>query len=254
MNITFLVNHDLPSVLALNYLVPQLDNHALSIFYSRKPALKHPPPSLINLIAFETRSLASLNNSSGASGLLGFAGLERYACRPVSEMNAVNGRDLQRLQRSNPALIVSIRHMTILHEPVIYLPEHGVINLHSGLLPAYQGVMASFRAMLNGEKLLGSSLHYIEDQSIDKGGLIGRARVACRYDKSYLWNVLNLYQSGCLMVLDTIKTLAENQPVNCHNQLGQGNYFTFPDASDLATFNDAGYRLHDDSDLSDFFI
>jgi len=36
MNITFLVNYDLPSLLALNYLIPNLAQHDLSVFYSKK--------------------------------------------------------------------------------------------------------------------------------------------------------------------------------------------------------------------------
>jgi len=51
----------------------------------------------------------------------------------------------------------------IIREPVIAHSQYGYINLHSGLLPDYRGVMASFRAMVNGDAEIGSTLHYIQD-------------------------------------------------------------------------------------------
>ena len=46
----------------------------------------------------------------------------------------------------------------ILKAAAIQIPRHGVLNLHSGLLPAYKGLMATFWATLNGEEEIGCTL------------------------------------------------------------------------------------------------
>jgi methionyl-tRNA formyltransferase len=71
-----------------------------------------------------------------------------------------------------------------------------VINLHSGLLPNYRGVMATFWTLLNGDKQLVTSLHFIDDSTIDTGGIIANSTLLVQQDESYLWHVLSLYIWG----------------------------------------------------------
>jgi methionyl-tRNA formyltransferase len=69
--------------------------------------------------------------------------------RDVQQINSpevING-----LKELAPALIVSIRFGGILKEKVINIPTKGIINLHSGILPRYKGVMATFWAMKNND-------------------------------------------------------------------------------------------------------
>lgn len=167
-------------------------------------------------------------------------------------LNAVNDADFASLAGSAPDLIVSIRHMTILRETVYTLPKHGVINLHSGILPSYQGVMSSFWAMLNHEPQLGTTLHFIEDASIDTGAMIAQSRTAFNPEHSYLWNVLNLYHAGCELITGSIEKLANAQALAAKAQSGEANYFTFPTMEDFTRFEKLGYQLFDANDLADF--
>jgi methionyl-tRNA formyltransferase len=81
----------------------------------------------------------------------------------LNQINSVDG--LAKIQAFSADLIISIRYGVILKPPVIALSKQGVINLHSGLLPNYRGVMATFWAtfwaLLNGDKQLATSLHFI---------------------------------------------------------------------------------------------
>ena len=108
---------------------------------------------------------------------------------------------IARIQATEPELIISLRFGLIIRDAVIAIPKHGVINLHSGLLPDYRGVMATFRAMLNGESEIASTLHFIQDSGVDTGDIISTVAVAVEPDKSYLLNVLNLYVGGCEQIL-----------------------------------------------------
>ena len=57
--------------------------------------------------------------------------------------------------------------------------------------------MATFWALLNGESEIGTTLHFIDDASIDTGRIVGSTRLRVDSRRSYLWHVLSLYEEGC---------------------------------------------------------
>jgi methionyl-tRNA formyltransferase len=88
----------------------------------------------------------------------------------LHELAAINRDDGFEFVRSfAPDLIVSIRFGQIFRPPLIALPRLGIINLHSGILPDYRGILATFWAMLHGETEIGCTLHYVTDAGIDTG-------------------------------------------------------------------------------------
>jgi len=216
MKICFLVNYDAPALLALNYLIPALQPHELRVFYTCK----------------ETKPTAS--------------------AKQETELGALSSFDRDLIENSEkPDLIVSIRHMTILHDEVIALPPLGVINLHSGQLPKYQGVMASFRAMLNKESELGTCLHFIEDSTIDTGSIIAHSTSQADYTRSYLGNVLNIYRAGCNNVLTAIEQLERKNTLDACPQTGEPHYYSYPSTDDLKY---ADFKLFEASDSIDSFL
>jgi len=243
VNISLLVNYDAPSLLALNYLLPALEAHKLSVFYTDKAAkagndTEH-KSSLLELASFD-RQLVEKSDLA--------IGFDSSYCQKADK---INKHDFQKLASSKPDLIVSIRHMTILRDDVIALPQHGVINLHSGKLPTYQGVMASFRAMQNKEAELGTCLHFIEDSKIDTGAIIAQSRDPADYSRSYLWNVLNIYRAGSANVLSAINQLAEGTTLNGYPQVGDSQYYSYPSESDLAG---ADFPLYETTDSISSFL
>jgi len=230
VRITFLVNYDAASALALRQLLPSLRDHKLSVFYTHKTQHETLPKALRQLTSFEQSLLdrETIFNSSSAKN-----------------MNHVNGVDLTRYQKSQPDLVISIRHMSILKSPAIALPRRGVINLHSGILPNYQGVMATFWAMKNREITIGSSLHFIEDVSIDTGSIIAKTTTPTHFNQSYLWNTLNIYRVGCEQVIRTVNSLAAGETLSSKPQLGYATYYSFPKADDIANFDAPLFRTTD---------
>ena len=126
----------------------------------------------------------------------------------VEFLNNINSAEgLAKIKALAPDIMVSVRYGIILKNPLIALAKHGVINLHSGLLPDYRGVMATFWALVNGEKTLASSLHFIDDSSIDTGRIIAHSAFEVQQNKSYLWHVLSLYVGGCELITQAIDSL-----------------------------------------------
>ncbi len=196
---------------------------------------------------------------SGSAGdeaeLKTFNGLSVFTEQAVEELNDINsGAGFERYAHTEPELVLSIRYGTILKERVIAVPNLGVLNLHSGKLPGYRGVMASFWALLNDESSLGTTLHYIDDPGIDSGPVIATTELAVVPGKSYLWHVLELYKEGCQSMVNAVAAIAEGKTLESVRQAGEGNYFTFPMAKELDRFEEKGLRLFSPEDIEAIYV
>ena len=261
MRITILSNADLASCFALNLLVPALASHELRIFLSSSVGGRNPPvarpPALEQLRFYEQTlfndilfPLLEVSHGVKSTALRSFAGLGAQIGQPLQTLNGINSPEgLATVTATTPDLVLSIRYGGILREAVLGIPPLGVLNLHSGLLPDYKGVMATFRALLNGESSLGTTLHWIDDSSIDTGRIVGTTQLQVQPEKSYLWHVLALYEAGCALMAETVAKLASGQPVPATPQPAGGNYFSFPDAGELEAFERAGWRLIDSAEI-----
>lgn len=261
MRITLLSNADLASCVALNHLVPALAGHELSLFLSssvgrRSPAIARPPAlerlrfyeqTLFNDILFP---LLHASHAGKPTALRSFASLADAIGKPVQILNTINAPDgFAAVSAAAPDLILSIRYGVILRESVLAIPPLGVLNLHSGLLPDYKGVMATFRALLNGDTSLGTTLHWIDDSHIDTGRIVSTTQLQVQPEKSYLWHVLALYEAGSALMAETVEKLATGQSVLATAQPSGGNYYSFPDAGELEAFARAGWRLVDSVEI-----
>jgi len=75
-----------------------------------------------------------------------------------------------------PDLICSIFYRYIIGENVIDLVNGKIFNLHPSLLPDYKGCSSITWAMINGEKNIGYSFHYI-NKDIDTGNVLLQNKV-----------------------------------------------------------------------------
>ncbi len=254
MKITFLTNRDLASCVALNNLVSFLCDHDMTVFLSSKVGNTRQLPDELKRLKFFEQELftellfpaLALSNRATAAELLSFDGLAELTNKPIHELNEINTEEeLELFRSSEPDLVLSIRYGVILQESVIAVPRYGVLNLHSGLLPAYKGVMATFRAMLNGESEIGTTLHYIDNRTIDTGPIVGTTSMPVDQGRSYLWHVLALYRDGCQLMLDAVNAIEKSGSVTCVRQSSGGNYYSFPTEDELNAFAHMGFRLVD---------
>ena len=234
MKIVLLGHEDAPSLFALDRLVRELRDHRFEVFVSGPlPPGARPHPALRELAEYDSRLAARILES--AHPVL-------RAREPLPAPNSADG--LERLRAAEPRLIVSIRYRRVLREDAIALPACGVLNLHSGILPEYRGVMATFWAMLAGESAIGSTLHWIKDAGLDTGPVIDVCRQARNAAASYLENVLALYGPGCDRLVQAIRAVASGRPEPGHPQPpNAGSYYSAPDAAAVAAFLEKDLKL-----------
>ena len=207
MKILLLGHHDIASLYALDRLMRLLPEHEYQVFLSRDDK---PTPADESALARLARADADLCGRF-LQGEIGGPVAAQLAASPPSLAKPNSAEGLRALEGTHPDLVISIRYRRILREDAIAIPRQGVINLHSGILPDYRGVMATFWAMLAREKEIGATLHWIVDSGIDTGPVIGICRKPARTDASYLSNVLGLYFDGCSMIADAVRAIASDQ-------------------------------------------
>jgi methionyl-tRNA formyltransferase len=259
MKILILCNKDIASNFALNLLIPKLkDDHQLHLWLSAKVGESHHKPQQLRQLKFFEQDLLNqllspLLINSQPPKFKRFEGFEPYLFSRIREENTINSSEsTERLQRLAPDLIISIRYGCILKDKCIKIPKHGVINLHSGILPKYRGVMATFWAMQNGDETIGTTLHKINDGTIDTGEIIKISTLVIQRDKSYLQHTLELYRQGTKDIIDATLRFSRNEKIVTYPQPKSDSYFTFPKLDDLVKFEKKGLKLIDEQAYIDF--
>jgi methionyl-tRNA formyltransferase len=253
MNIVLLGHPDIASNVALSLLVTAMPRHRYSIMLSGPVASNSAPVAALTELAALEQKLCEDLGKLGDSSLLSFSALARQSGNDLQILAQPNSPDsLSWLADLHPDLFISVRYRHILKDAAIAIPKFGVLNLHSGLLPEYRGMMATFWAMLNDEPTIGSTLHYIVDGTIDTGPVIGRAPVTADRSRSYLAHVLGLYPDGCRMIIDAVGRIERGDEIACREQPAAGSYYAAPRRDDVAHFQDAGLRLFDGDELQQF--
>jgi methionyl-tRNA formyltransferase len=256
MNIVLLLNNDIASNLALNLLMPVLRAHNIQVFLSSKVGSNSTRPQALQTLAqFEQhdvyRMLEQLPDSTKKSLMFKtYAEITQQYGVAIETLNQINSVDgVEKIKSLSADLIISIRYGVILKKPIIDMAKHGVINLHSGKLPDYRGVMATFWALLNSDEQLSTSLHFIDDSTIDTGRVIAHSTLQVQQDKSYLWHVLSLYIGGCQLIEQAINSLASGDELATFVQTQQGDYFTFPSTEQITEFTTDFGALYDKDEV-----
>jgi len=153
MNILLLANSDVASLIALRQLLPSFKNDTISIWLSSRvggnTTTLELHPAMKQLKYLEQGCLYDLSLFSSAktssSSIISFEQLADYFKVPVQIVNDINYPNrIDELSDLAIDLIISIRYGVIIKESVISLSKKGILNLHSGILPNYRGVMATF--------------------------------------------------------------------------------------------------------------
>jgi len=238
VNIALFLNRDIYCSVVLNHLGAPLAKHQTSLFYSDKVG-RAPAVEALDVLRLIEQDIPEL--------------IERRHHVLGETMNEPNEpAALDRLRALECDLVVSIRYGRIFKADFLSIPRLGVLNLHSGILPDYRGVMASFHALAAGAREIGCTLHYIDDPTIDTGPIVDAWRRPVDPAQSYFGHVLSLYAPGARLVAESIARLTKGEELASTPQSRDGGaYFSFPDDEDVARFEQRGYRLFHASEYRD---
>lgn len=253
------VNRDIESNYALNLLLPELARakHTMRVVLSEHVGNQTAPAAIRALRSVEqavpnemlfplvARCVPPLGRP------LTFDELHTYSDGvPLSAVNLNAPDGLALLDSFSPEVVLTIRYGHILRERAIRHAKHGVINLHSGLLPEYRGILSTLYAIASGDADIGCTLHWIVDPGIDSGPIIAIARRPVEQGRSLLWHIMSLYPLGVPLIVETVRRLTSGEPVPRQSQeSGGGTYRSTPTAADVDALTARGIELFDAHDL-----
>jgi methionyl-tRNA formyltransferase len=264
MRLIIFTNRDLASNYNLNLLLPQVSKYVVQIFVSDKVGGKNltPPKALRDLKFFEQEmpndllfpQIDSNKSRDNNNKLLTFKELSSKYQIPIMSLNDVKSAEsLDLIRDLKPDLVLSVRYGKIFGSDFLKIPRLGTINLHSGKLPNYRGVLAMFRALMNGDETVHATLHYIEDGTIDTGGIIGFSSLKVDKTRSLLYHILDIYPASTDLIVSTIEEIANGKrPKRMQQTTENAAYFTFPTQEEVATFESKGWSFVDISAYSAF--
>jgi methionyl-tRNA formyltransferase len=174
------------------------------------------------------RSIASLTASAGV---------------PVIPTRSVNRPEyIDRICAIAPDVIVSVAAPEIFKSELLRIPRLGCINIHSGPLPTYRGMMPTFWQMLRGESAATITVHRMTE-TLDAGDVLGTRLFAINARDSLDRVIKGTKCEGARLLVRVLRDLragrVDPEPV----EMTQAQYFSFPKAQDVRQFRKRGHRL-----------
>jgi methionyl-tRNA formyltransferase len=159
---------------------------------------------------------------------------------PTSSVNAPEY--LARVRQLSPDVIVSVAAPEIFRKEILRLPRLGCINIHSGRLPVYRGMMPTFWQMLHGESAITVTVHDMAEK-LDAGSILGTVTVPIEPGDSLDRVITKTKQEGARLVIDILGKIGRGQASRVPVDMSGASYFSFPKREHVREFRKRGHRL-----------
>jgi methionyl-tRNA formyltransferase len=162
---------------------------------------------------------------------------------PLVPAQSVNRPDyIERARAIAPDVIVSVAAPEIFKAQLLGLPSLGCINIHSGRLPAYRGMMPTFWQMLRGEHAVTITVHRMAEK-LDAGDVLATQSFAIRTLDSLDRVITETKREGARLLLRVLRDVREGKAQAQPLAMEQSGYFSFPKREDVRAFRRRGHRL-----------
>jgi methionyl-tRNA formyltransferase len=265
MRIFIFSNRDIASNYHLNLILPSIHTYVKGIFLSDAVGKKTTisPPQALKEMKFIEQQFPNdflfpqidAQGSKKEPKLLTFNELSKKFNIPIQSCNDVKSLEsIAFFHTLNIDIILSVRFGKIFGSEFIKIPTQGILNLHSGLLPNYRGVLATFRALQHGDSKLSATLHWIDDATIDTGKIIGFSTIEADKKRSVLWNILQLYPASIPLTIKTLQQVINGEKEQIISLPNEGGaYFSFPHEAEINAFIDSGWTFCNWQDMKEFY-
>lgn len=163
----------------------------------------------------------------------------------VSILDVQNVNDayfLNELRKMDIELVISVAAPQKFKEELLQLPNLGCINIHSGKLPKYRGMMPSFWTLLHDEEYGAVTIHKM-NENLDDGEIILQQEVKIKSDETLNSYIRMTKKLGAEMMLEVIRDIGTGNYQLKPNDKSQASYFSFPNREDVKRFRSKGKKL-----------
>ena len=152
-----------------------------------------------------------------------------------------NQKNVEYIKKFNPDILVSIGASQIFKKEIFDLAPNGCLNLHTGLLPKYRGLMPTFWAMLNGENEIGISVFKV-DKGIDSGPILIQKTIEIN-TQTHSEIIKKSKKIGMDSIIEAINLINCGDYKTLKNDQSKATYFGFPTRKDVKIFLKSGKKF-----------
>lgn len=186
------------------------------------------------------RSLSGLSRLGGPPSSI--AELARRHRIPLFKTPSPNRKEFRkRVQALAPDLIISSQGF-LLKKEFLQIAPLGCLNRHAALLPQYRGIYPIFWAMLNDEREIGISVHFMNEK-YDEGKIIVQHRVPVEEGATFLSLYGKVIALTPVIFLEAIGRIKKDRIPRISNRPEEGEYFSYPESEDIRLFRRKGKRI-----------
>ena len=139
---------------------------------------------------------------------------------------SINSRDaLEKVAATAPDLGISIAYNQIFGPAMIQIPPLGIVNFHAGRLPLYRGRNVVNWAIINGEREIGLTAHYV-DEGIDTGDILRQESLPIEWNDTYPDVLGRVVSRLPEFVAAVVSEVAMGTAARVPQPAGAGTYFT----------------------------
>jgi phosphoribosylglycinamide formyltransferase-1 len=135
-----------------------------------------------------------------------------------SDRAAFDARLADEIERHRPDLVVLAGYMRILGPAFIARFEGRLLNIHPSLLPMFPGLKTHERALEEGVKIHGCTVHFVTAQ-LDHGPIVIQAAVPVRADDTPESLAARVLEQEHRIYPQAIRWFAEGRLVNNHGRV-----------------------------------
>lgn len=162
---------------------------------------------------------------------------------PIVTTRSVNEPEyIEHVSAIAPDVIVSVAAPEIFKPKLLSIPRLGCINMHSGRLPTYRGMMPTFWQMLRGEPAVTITVHRMA-QKLDAGDVLATRLFAIKRSDSLDRVIEGTKCEGARLLIEVLRDLRADRAQSTPLDMKQASYFSFPKPEDVREFRRRGHRL-----------
>lgn len=164
---------------------------------------------------------------------------------PLVEAASVNSQEyIDKVTALQPEMIVSVAAPEIFKSPLLKVASIGCLNIHSGKIPEYRGMMPTFWQMLEGRPAVTVTVHEMVPK-LDAGGVVDTFEFPLRAGDSLDRVISGTKQEGARLMIRVLERIAATRamPAATPLDMSKARLFKFPQPDDVRRFRALGHRM-----------
>ena len=143
-----------------------------------------------------------------------------YGLPVIQPISAKDPEFIEELRTYEADIFVVAAYGQILTEEVLFMPKFGSVNVHGSLLPKYRGAGPIQWSIINGDRVTGVTIMYME-KGLDSGDMIIKEEIIISDDDTYGTLGEKMSEVGADLLIKALELIelgmAEREPQN-HSQ------------------------------------